>query len=202
MSEYASGWDRGAYLLMLVPAAERARMVPYASELPRLQARFGGRFRVLAPAPFIEHFGHNGEAHNVMLSAFPSMSRLRDYWASPEHRRVAARCRAEDLPAVALDAEIGADDSGAQSLALFLGPGPSPALLEAAGARALALVRERAVVRLHGDWNHGDVALYGWTSATSARHSLLSFSSGQRGRGLLLPALPPARTESAARAAA
>lgn len=196
-----SGRERGAYLLMLVPAADRARMVPYASELPRLQARFGGRFLVLAPAPFIEHFGHNGESHNVLLSAFPSMSRLHDHWASPEHRRAASRCRGEDLLAVALDAEAGADDSDAHSLALFLGPGPSPALLEAAGARALALVRERAVVRLSGDWCHGDVALYGWTSAASARQSLLSFSSGQRGRGLLLPALPAARSESAARAA-
>ena len=46
------------------------------------------------------------------------------------------------------------------------------------------------MVRLHGDWTQGDVAIYGWDSAGRARRPLMSFSSGQRGRGLLLPALP------------
>lgn len=195
--------SHGAYLLMLAPGAERTHVAQYAAEAPRLQAAHGGRFLVLAPAPLIEHFGHNGEARSVMLSAFPSMSQLCAHWDSPAHRRLAERCRGiPELHAVALEAEPGADDSDVEAVAAYLGPGPSPALLEAEGALALALGRERALLRLHGDWKHGDVALYAWRCAGSGRRSLLNFSSGQRGRGLLLPALPGARARTQALAAA
>lgn len=196
MSDGGSALGRGAFLLMFGPGAERARVADYVAALPRMHAVHGGRQLVLAPALSIEHFGHKGEAHSVILSVFPSMQGLREYWESSAHRRAAARCRgAEDLLAVALDAEPGAAQAQAESVAVFLGPGPSPALLEAEGAQALALVRERALECLHGEWPHGDVAIYAWESANRARRPLLSFSSGQRGRGLLLPALPGAQTE-------
>lgn len=191
MSDGGSAAGRGAFLLMLAPGAERARVADYVAALPRMHAAYGGRQLVLAPAPSIERFGHNGEAQSVILSSFQSLQALLDYWESADHRRAAARCRgAQELLAVALDTEPGASQTPAESVAVFLGPGPSPALLEAEGAQALALVRERAVRRLHGEWTHGDVAIYGWESASRARRPLLSFSSGQRGRGLLLPALP------------
>ncbi|GMU45191.1 MAG: hypothetical protein AMXMBFR25_31770 [Lysobacterales bacterium] len=197
------GSGREAYWLMLVPGADRTRLAQYAAELPRLQAVHGGRFLVLAPAPLIERFGHNGEAHSVMLSAFPSSTQLRAWWESQAHRRLASGFRGiAGTVAVALEAESGASDADAKAVAAFFGPGPSPALLEAEGARALALVRERSVLRLHGDWIHGDVALYGWSSSGDARRSLLNFSSGQRARGLLLPTLPGVRPPDRARAAA
>ena len=81
-----------------------------------------------------------------------------------------------------------------EALAMFLGPSPTPALLEAEGARAVALARERQVEALEGPWACGDIAIYAWDSARNARRQLVTYSSGQRGRAMLIPTLPATRS--------
>jgi uncharacterized protein (DUF1330 family) len=194
MSDRVRNAGRKAYLLVLAPGAERSRLAEYLDALPRLQAGAGGRMLALASAMSIEHFGHNGTAQSVMLSAWESLDALLGFWQSPAHRSPATRARgAEDLRVIAVEGEPQVDGIDTEAIAVFLGPGPSPALLEAEGAHALALVRERGVLRLRGDWEQGDVAIYAWGSAASARRPMLTFSSGQRGQGLLVPALGGAR---------
>lgn len=193
MSGRNIGTVRKAYLLVMAPGAERSRMSEYLDGLPRLQARAGGRMLALESAVSVEHYGHGGEPRSLMLSAWNDIESLLAFWHSPEHQQPSACGLDEDLLAIVLEGELDADCAHAESFAIFLGPGPSPALLEAEGACALALVRERAVGRLRGAWDQGDVAIYAWASAVSARRPMLSFSSGQRGHGLLVPALQFAR---------
>lgn len=181
--------ERPAYLLLLARASER-NFSDYLTALPTLHQDHGGQFTAMAPAPMVEQFGHNGAALSLMLSCWPSIQHLRSFWRAAAHRVLLRRFGADAMAAAALEA---ASDTSAASnidaLAIFLGPGPTPALLEAAGAQALALVREPQVERLQGDWTHGDVAIYGWDSARSARQHLGAFSSGQRGRAMLLSGL-------------
>lgn len=197
MSDRVRGSGRMAYLLVLTPGGERSRLAEYLDALPRLQANAGGRMLALASATSIEHYGHNSTPQSVMLSAWDSLDALLGFWQSTAHRQPAARARgAEDLQVIAVEGEPQANGLVSESIAIFLGPGPSPALLEAEGARALALVRERAVLRMRGDWEQGDVAIYAWDSAASARRPMLNFSSGQRGHGLLVPSLHGATHKS------
>lgn len=199
MSDRREQTSRKAYLLLLAPGSERSRTADYFGPLSSWPAQSGGQLLSLAAAPSVEHFGHNGMPQSVMLSAWGGLDALLAFWHSQEHRLPAARARgAEDLQAIALEGEPDTADPEAASIAIFLGPGPSPALLEAEGACALALVRERAVLRLRGDWDQGDVAIYAWQSATSARRPLMTFSSGQRGHGMLVPVLHRARPPAAA----
>lgn len=203
MSDRVRGSGRMAFLLVLTPGGERSRLAEYLDALPRLQASAGGRMLALASATSIEHFGHNSTSQSVMLSAWDSLDSLLGFWQSPAHRQPAARARGvEDLQVIAVEGEPQASRPGSESIAIFLGPGPSPALLEAEGAHALALVRERAVLRMRGDWDRGDVAIYAWDSATSARRPMLNFSSGQRGHGLLVPSLQGAPNKSTMQLAA
>jgi uncharacterized protein (DUF1330 family) len=185
--------DRPAYLLLLASGTERRQFAEYAAEVSPQLTRNGARLLALAPAHSVETFGCNDGPISVMVSRWSNIERLRGFWHSSGHRRLAgqrARCGAR--VAVALDNPVRETTPSAADavLALFLGAGPSPALLEAEGARLLALLREPQVEPLEGSWERGDVALYGWTSALSARRQLLTFCSGQRGRALLLPALP------------
>lgn len=181
--------ERPAYLLLLARASER-NFSDYLAALPALQQDHGGQFRAMAPAPMVEQFGHNGAAFSLMLSCWPSIQRLRSFWRTAAHRVLLRRFSADAMVAAALEAAVDPRQaSGAKALGIFLGPGPTPALLEAAGAQALALVREPQVEPLKGDWTHGDVAIYGWDSARSARQHLGAFSSGQRGRAMLLSGL-------------
>lgn len=195
--------QRIAYLLLLASGIERRRFADCVAEISPQLTRHGGCHLALAPSTTVEPFGHHDAPTSAMLSRWASVERLREFWRSPECQAVInQRSRFGAFVAVALEgpAEERPDGSSDEVLAIFLGSGPSPALFEAEGARALTLVRERQVEALEGVWTHGDVAIYGWASAQSARRQLVSFSSGQRGRALLLPALgrsPSARLTDA-----
>lgn len=184
--------DRTAYLLLLASGIERRRFADYVAEMSPHLTRRGGRYLALAPSASVEPFGHHDAPTSVMLSGWTSVELLREFWRSAECQTLLKqRARFCPLVAVALEgpAEERRDGSTDEVLAIFLGSGPSPALFEAEGARALTLVRERHVEPLEGIWTHGDVAVYGWGSAQRARRQLVTFSSGQRGRALLVPAL-------------
>jgi len=187
--------NRPAYLLLLASGIERQRFADYVAALSPNLTRLGGRHLAMAPAPMLEQFGHNEAPQSVLLSHWPALESLREFWNSPRYLSIAKQRRGSgELLAVALEgAYLSPIDTPDAALAVFLGAGPSPALLEAAGARALTLVRERQVEPLEGNWRHGDVAIYAWSSAQSARQQLVTFSSGQRGRALLVPALSSTR---------
>ncbi len=196
--------DQPAYLLLLASGTERRRFADDVAAMSPQMAGQGGRLLALAPAPSVENFGHNHGPTSVMVSHWGDIGRLRSYWHSSGHRHLAdQRSRCGAFVAVALEGSRGfATNSTADAvLALFLGAGPSPALLEAEGARPLTLLRESQVESLEGQWTHGDAALYGWTSASSARRQLVTFCSGQRGRALLVPALAPPRAASSTESA-
>lgn len=188
--------DRPAYLLLLAPGTERRMFADYVAAVSPQLKNHGGRQLALAPASAVEIFGHNDGPVSVMLSRWPSSAHLHEFWNCAGHRRlVGQRHRISTLVAVALEG-VGASTTAAAGddvLAIFLGNGPSPAFLEAEGGHPLALARSAEVEPLQGVWSHGDIAIYGWAEAQGARQQMLMFSSGQRARGLLVPALraPP-----------
>jgi uncharacterized protein (DUF1330 family) len=183
--------DRPAYLLLLAAGIERRRFADYVAEMSPQVTQHGGLHMALAPSPSVEPFGHHDAPTSVMVARWDRLADLRAFWQSPPCRQLREqRSRLGTFVAAALEApECAAETSSDAVLAIFLGAGPSPALLEAEGARALALVRENRIETLEGTWTHGDVAMYGWTSAQCARRQMVLFSSGQRGRALLVPAL-------------
>lgn len=189
-------FDRPAYLLTLAPGIERTHFSDYLAGLPALYSRHGGQHLAVAPAPTVERFGHHQATQSVMLSRWPGMRPLLEFWRSPDHQRLAGRRSINDgICVAAFEGETTADGAPrAEALAIFLGPSPTPALLEAEGAHAVALARERQVEALEGPWTLGDIAIYAWDSARSARRQLVTYSSGQRGRAMLIPTLPATRT--------
>ncbi len=196
--------DQPAYLLLLASGTERRRFADDVASMSPLMAGQGGRLLALAPAPGVETFGHDHGPTSVMVSHWGDIERLRSFWHSRGHRRRAdPRSRCGAFVAVALEGSLGLTATSAADavLTLFLGAGPSPALLEAEGARPLTLLRESQVESLEGRWTHGDAALYGWTSAPGARRQLVTFCSGQRGRALMLPALAAPRAAPATESA-
>lgn len=189
-------FDRPAYLLTLAPGMERARFSEYLAGLPALYARHGGQHLAVAPAPTVERFGHHQAAQSVMLSRWSGMRQVLEFWRSPDHQLLARRRSVNDGTCVAaFEGEATTDGAPrTEALAMFLGPSPTPALLEAEGARAVALARERQVEALEGPWACGDIAIYAWDSARNARRQLVTYSSGQRGRAMLIPTLPATRS--------
>ena len=191
--------DRPVYLMLLASGIERQRFADYVAALSPMLTRLGGRHLAMASAPMVEPFGHQEAPQSVLLSHWQDLQTLRGFWKSPNHQSIARSRKASgELLAVALEDPhySSKPEVPDAALAVFLGAGPSPALLEAAGARALALVRERQVEALEGNWRHGDVAVYAWPSTQGARQHLGTFSSGQRGRALLVPALSSIRSVS------
>ncbi len=183
--------DQPAYLLLLAAGIERRGFADYIAEVSPQLTRHGGRHLALAPSPSVEPYGYQDAPSSVLVAGWDSVAQLRAFWHSPAYRQLRdRRLHFGSFVAIALEAPENATDAATDAvLTLFLGAGPSPALLEAEGARALALVRERLVETLEGTWTHGDVAMYGWASAQCARRQMVLFSSGQRGRGLLVPVL-------------
>jgi uncharacterized protein (DUF1330 family) len=190
--------DRPAYLLLLAHPAERW-LPDYVAALGPLYQRHGGRHLALAAAHTVEHFGHHEATQSLLLSAWASLQSLLRFWHSRPHRSLLAKGgRQHALCFAAVEGEAeSAPRAEDQALAVFLGPGPAPALLETGGARALALARERRVEPLAGSWSFGDIAIYAWPSLQTARRQLVTFSSGQRGRSLLVPVLPATQTVAA-----
>lgn len=186
-----------AYLLVLARVSDRLRFAEYVRALPPVYARYGGRYLAVAPALSVEQFGHTESPQSVVVSRWPSFEQLCTFWSSTDYRRVAGlRARTGEFLAAAVDGLPACPESPpARYLSMILGPGPSPALLEAEGACPLALARESQVRPLEGAWPVGDCALYAFADAELARRSLLTFSSGQRGRSLLVPAVGSARAE-------
>jgi len=191
-------FDRPAYLLFLAHAANRTRVSDYLAALPPLQ-NYGGRYLAVAPAASIERFGPNHSPQSLILSRWPSLAALAAFWHSTAHRTL-EWASSQGVQVAAFEGELHAARSESldsdEALAIYLGSGPSPALLEAEGARALALVRQ-AAASLFGAWEHGDIAIYAWNSAQRARRQLVTFSSGYRGRSMLVPALEASRKQPA-----
>lgn len=182
---------QAAYLLVLARISDRLRFGNYVRALPPIYARYGGRYLAVAPALSVEQFGHTETPQSVVVSRWPSFEQLSRFWSSPDYREVAdLRARTGEFLVAAVDGLPDCPESPpTRYLSVILGPGPSPALLEAEGACPLALAREAQVQPLEGAWPTGDCALYGFANADVARRSLLTFSSGQRGRSLLMPAV-------------
>lgn len=180
-----------AYLLVLARISDRPAFGAYVNALPPIQAAHGGRWLALVPGPAVEQFGHPQEAPSVAISHWPALRGLHEFWQSSDYQNVARlRAGSGEFVALALRGEQHDPDTEAPpaaALVTVLGHGPSPALLEAEGARLLAHARNGEVEVLEGAWELGDVALYTFAEAEVARRVLMRFSSGQRGRSLLLP---------------
>lgn len=195
-----------AYLLVLARIRDRPAFSAYVNALPPIQAAHGGRSLAVVPGPAVEQFGQPQEAPSVVVSHWPALHRLHEFWQSSDYQNV-ARLRAGSgefvvlaLPGEQHDPDV--DSPSAAALVTVLGHGPSPALLEAEGARLLAHARNGAIEVLEGAWDKGDIALYAFSETEVARRVLMRFSSGQRGRSLLLPALHNGHSHSNGHSAA
>ncbi len=183
-----------AYLVALARLRDRRRFADYVAQMPSLYARFGGQYLAVSTAAEVEQFGHGQPGQSVVISRWPSLARLKEFWSSSEYRRVATlREDTGDVVVLGLEARhaLPVPVGARPALALIVGLSPSPALFESGGASALAYARERDLTVLEGSWGGDDVALYGFPELGLGRQLLSQLSSGQRGRSLLMPGITP-----------
>lgn len=183
-----------AYLVALARLRDRRRFASYVAQMPPLYARYGGHYLAVSTPAEVEQFGHGQPGQSVVISRWPSMTRLQEFWSSSEYRRVAAlRADTGDVVVLGIEARQAqpVPTGSRPALALILGHSPSPALFESGGASALAYARERDLTVLEGSWGGDDLALYAFPEIGLGRQLLSQLSSGQRGRSLLLPGIAP-----------
>jgi uncharacterized protein (DUF1330 family) len=83
--------SRPALLIVLGRIQDRVRFVDYTQALPPVYAQYGGSYLALAPAPnvHVQYSEQPWPASSVVLSLWPTVERLRQFWNSPEYRSVA-----------------------------------------------------------------------------------------------------------------
>ncbi len=181
--------DFPGYLVVLARIHDRDRFAAYIQALPPVYAQFGGRYLAVAPALAVERYGLSEMPQSTVVSRWPSFTRLMEFWHSGEYRSVAQlRTGTGEFTCVGIEGfERQADADPIRAVVAIIGNVPTRALVEASGGTALAIARAAQVEPLEGIWSQGDLALYTFSDLTRARRMLSDFSSGQRGRSLLLP---------------
>jgi uncharacterized protein (DUF1330 family) len=187
--------DRGGtvsfpgYLLVLARIADRDKFGSYIQALPPVYAEYGGSYLAVAPAVTVERFGLSEQPQSAVVSRWPSLGRLVEFWHSKPYRHVAAlRAGTGEFTCVGVEGLEPAEiDEPIRAVVAIIGNVPTRALVEASGGTALAIARAAKVEPLEGAWTQGDLALYTFSDLAKARKMLSDFSSGQRGRSLLMP---------------
>lgn len=177
------------YLLVLARITDRDRFGAYIQALPPVYAEYGGRYLAVAPAVTVEHFGLSEPPQSTVVSHWPSLGRLVEFWHSKPYRQVASlRAGTGEFTCVGVEGlEMPTTNDPIKAVVAIIGNVPTRALVEASGGTALAIARAAKVEPLEGAWTQGDLALYTFADVARARKMLGDFSSGQRGRSLLLP---------------
>jgi uncharacterized protein (DUF1330 family) len=77
------------YLVVTANIVDRVRFGAYVEALPPVYQQYGGQYLALAPAVFVTQHGRQYPPRAVVISAWPSLSVLLQFWHSKEYRQVA-----------------------------------------------------------------------------------------------------------------
>ena len=83
---------RPGVLLVLARIKDRAKFSQYVAQLPAVYQQFGGRYLALAPAQIVHLSGSvsaDFEPVSVVVSVWPSLARVKQFWKSDEYQSVA-----------------------------------------------------------------------------------------------------------------
>jgi len=98
---------RPGILVVFGRIKDRAKFGQYVTQLPDVYRQFGGRYLALAPAPVVQLSGADSAdfaSVSVVVSIWPSLARIKQFWASDEYQNVAAlRAGTGDFMVAALE---------------------------------------------------------------------------------------------------
>jgi uncharacterized protein (DUF1330 family) len=79
---------QSAYLLVQATVTDRARFGGYIGALPPVYTQYGGSYVAVAPAPTVERLESPGATQSIVISKWPSLNRVKEFWQSPEYQAV------------------------------------------------------------------------------------------------------------------
>jgi len=168
---------RAAYLLVQASVTDRARFGGYIGALPPVYAKFGGAYVAVAPAPTVERLARPGATQSIVISRWPSLARVKEFWNSSDYAQVktlregtgsftvvAFEAQPDAVLPISNDATPGIlviqGDPAALDLQALLAQGPAVELVRANAAQ---------VSVLEGKWSPAAVSLSLWTDKAQAR---------------------------------
>jgi len=92
-ADEASNSMRPGILVVFGRIEDRAKFGQYVAQLPDVYQHFGGRYLALAPAPLVQLGGAASADFapvSVVVSVWPSLARIQQFWKSDEYQNVAA----------------------------------------------------------------------------------------------------------------
>lgn len=181
---------RVAYLLVQATVTDRARFGGYIGALPPVYAQYGGSYVAVAPAPTVERLESPGATQSIVISRWPSLQRVKEFWQSPEYQTVkklregtgtftVVAFEAATTPTAPL-ADANTPVRTAPGLLIVQGNATSPApiaayntalsqLMQPEGAGFLIGASSNEVTVLEGDWSPKAVWISRWPSKDRAR---------------------------------
>jgi uncharacterized protein (DUF1330 family) len=186
--------DHCGYLIVLVRISDPERFRNYVRALPAVFQKFGGRYLSVCPASQVAAFGAPAPDMSVMISVWPSLERIQQFWTSIDYQTVRElRSGTGEFHVMAIDGETTEGGYGAIVLGLEPGePLDSEAAQQLFTSDAMRIIGSAGVDE--GTLLEGQRAAVGLTLATaasvdSARKALQTLASDARLRALLLPGL-------------
>jgi uncharacterized protein (DUF1330 family) len=81
--------ERPAYLIVQATITDRARFGGYVGALPPVYAKYGGEYLAVAPAATVLRTGgQKSPTQSIVISKWPNMAALREFWNSGEYAEV------------------------------------------------------------------------------------------------------------------
>jgi uncharacterized protein (DUF1330 family) len=186
--------DHCGYLIVLVRISDPERFRNYVRALPPVFQKFGGRYLSVCPASQVATFGAAAPDMSVMISVWPSLERIQQFWTSIDYQTVRElRSGTGEFHVLAIDGETTEGPCGAIVLGLEPGePLESDASQQLFTSDALRIIGSAGMGE--GTLLEGQRAAVGLTLATAAnvdaaRKVLQTLPSDVPLRALLLPGL-------------
>lgn len=186
--------DHCGYLIVLVRITDPERFRNYVRALPPVFQKFGGRYLAVCPASQVMAFGAQAPDVSVMISVWPSLERIHQFWTSIDYQTVRElRSGTGEFHVMAIDGETAEGAAGAIVVGLEPGePLESEASQQLFTSDALRIIGSAGMGE--GDVLEGQRAAVGLTLATApnidiARRALQTLASDVPLRALLVAGL-------------
>jgi uncharacterized protein (DUF1330 family) len=140
-----------AYLIVQAAITDRAKFGGYIAALPPVYAKFGGQYLAVAPAATVERLHGARPTESIVISYWPSLERLREFWGSPEYAQVKAlREGTGQFVVLAAEGEPPTDSASGASALLLIQQTQSTAIRLDAALPAIVSATSENVVVLEG----------------------------------------------------
>lgn len=169
--------EQSAYLLVQASVSDRAKFGGYIGALPPVYAKFGGAYLAVAPAVTVERLASPGATQSIVISRWPSLARVQEFWNSPEYREVKKLRDGTGAFSVVAFAASGPDleFSGSTPPGILITQGQLDLSLQPqfnallSGAQVLAQPQAQQVLVLEGNAPASALTLSRWPDKAAAR---------------------------------